>query len=1275
MLTSSGTVFSQDFDLVSPEQKLAQEVSIGVASAEQFEALVKDAGVTLSPFFDKNFDIDGKFGELKSGEKVRDWDEVAKGAGAAGSIFAAAYAVWRRRRSEELVKLRSGEETEITKFFEDNFDLSTEDAKLKNGTVVTDWEVLAKEKGLPAGGVLLGGLYAIWRRRKKGDKDYGVFQSIYEKTLGKYKGWREFRRQAYAEVEATKKSEVAVNIKKLTKPTPPQKVAGVETYERNKAEIKRLEVEVKNNQQKMLDLEINFAGEKEWRIKYAEKYEKWATNRSNPLSSRKTYQKFAQKQRNIVEEKRKQKDLDILAVKKENNGLSKSIRTLTSSNKKYETKFKQYQKELAKYNTGLEIYNQTKKVIRNNVAKKYADWDNVSYEFWQADYQKRLDTQNYTQNSTNLAKKVSEELANIKVAKQENYLKMLKETLAKFSFKSSSDFSKVFLAKVAEEKKTGQASGIGKRVLNSLEDLFVMSKQSNYFGKQVNELKGYFEYQTALKKLDNELTQKTANQLEMEDLEAKLAYDNNVTYKEYAKKTVKPGYRVTWTHKDYWLRNKKKIGKSSNLIHSHRFSKYAASLGQNNMSYTPEIEANLKKLAIAAHKERIKSYKGWENWYKVHPLEDAAKKKVWRDELEQLKLAEADRKAELKAQIETLKTAQAEITKNVWASKEWIESTQEERTVSSLTDDIVAAELTMPMAQISASDKTAEMEELRAKSEQLRQDFLVKEKPVYKDQFKFDLNVAIGGIINMIKKNATPEEQQRISNRYNNQAKAFHAEVIAAGKSMNTLGRMESKQDEILSFRVGNKTIVANGGRPVNTPTSKNSQPNYYPAPARTGELVTDAEEPAPKDAQEVYNQARTQVTSLDVKKIAKTNARVGALNLKTIKTESGFKLLWNSLKESTKETFINLHAPLKASGHRTADALWAYNKGEQGVWRTLGQYLGNMAGGFAGFFGQATGGAAQQVIIAAGFDDELASLMTSLLSTKGGEYLLLALEKGEAGMAWLEANDPALARDLQALLGGTEFALMFSGGSATKQSLKKIRSVLTNIAKEVEWYKVIIRNKLRSLGTDIKNLRHYFDSNNQLAFEAVGVDGKKYMFKKAELDNLSTQKSVGKGSAVNMIQKKLTDLSKSFTDPKNINRDNVGKLIKLSENLDGHTIEKHVGKSDEFLINRVKNNVVQGKGDIPSTTFHDLATAEKAIRDAFKTSSGQKMIKNAIQFGKNGEIREFQKIFDLGIDLGKGFKASRKGVGLMSEHLTKLKLVIKPNTNGGFKIITSYPI
>ena len=84
-------------------------------------------------------------------------------------------------------------------------------------------------------------------------------------------------------------------------------------------------------------------------------------------------------------------------------------------------------------------------------------------------------------------------------------------------------------------------------------------------------------------------------------------------------------------------------------------------------------------------------------------------------------------------------------------------------------------------------------------------------------------------------------------------------------------------------------------------------------------------------------------------------------------------------------------------------------------------------------------------------------------------------------------------------------------------------------------------------------------------------------------------------------------------------------------------------------------------------------ATAEKALRDAFKTPEGQKLIKNVVQFGKNKKVARFEKVFDVGRDLGKGFE-SVNGVVKSTPKLTKIKVILEPNTKEVFRLFLHFP-
>ena len=285
--------------------------------------------------------------------------------------------------------------------------------------------------------------------------------------------------------------------------------------------------------------------------------------------------------------------------------------------------------------------------------------------------------------------------------------------------------------------------------------------------------------------------------------------------------------------------------------------------------------------------------------------------------------------------------------------------------------------------------------------------------------------------------------------------------------------------------------------------------------------------------------------------------------------------------------------------------------------------------------------------------------------------------------MAWLEATDPALARDLRALVGIGEFALMFTGAQGTKKGLSSLKTSLKQLKYKVEWYKVVINHQLEKSGQQLNELTQSFTSEGQMILSGVTKDGSGVNYRAVDLDDYAkqnglTQKSVGGG--VSGATKTLTSLSKSFENIANITRTNVSKLLELSEKtvknptVNGHTKLKHVAKSDEFLIDRVQENIRQNK-KIPATSFHDLATAEKAIRDVLQTTEGQKLLKNVILKSKNKVAMRFEKTFNLNTDLGYGFEALGGEVQKMKDGLTKIKLVLETDKNGGFQIISSYPV
>ena len=87
-------------------------------------------------------------------------------------------------------------------------------------------------------------------------------------------------------------------------------------------------------------------------------------------------------------------------------------------------------------------------------------------------------------------------------------------------------------------------------------------------------------------------------------------------------------------------------------------------------------------------------------------------------------------------------------------------------------------------------------------------------------------------------------------------------------------------------------------------------------------------------------------------------------------------------------------------------------------------------------------------------------------------------------------------------------------------------------------------------------------------------------------------------------------------------------------------------------------------------------ATAEKALRDVFKTPEGQKLIKNVVLKSKNGQLQQtFERTFKINRDLGKGFESSNGAAWRINQPLTRVQLILKPIGKGGFEIISFFPV
>ena len=121
---------------------------------------------------------------------------------------------------------------------------------------------------------------------------------------------------------------------------------------------------------------------------------------------------------------------------------------------------------------------------------------------------------------------------------------------------------------------------------------------------------------------------------------------------------------------------------------------------------------------------------------------------------------------------------------------------------------------------------------------------------------------------------------------------------------------------------------------------------------------------------------------------------------------------------------------------------------------------------------------------------------------------------------------------------------------------------------------------------------------------------------------------------------------------------------VAFLERLDaeGHAIEKHVGKSDQYLRQRLRREDISA-----ASTFNDMAEAESAIRSVLLKRG------DLVQAWLNTE-RSYKKAFynrmdkPIGRVLRRGWNAPRTG------NQTRVVLIRDNDYATGFYILTAYP-
>ena len=125
-------------------------------------------------------------------------------------------------------------------------------------------------------------------------------------------------------------------------------------------------------------------------------------------------------------------------------------------------------------------------------------------------------------------------------------------------------------------------------------------------------------------------------------------------------------------------------------------------------------------------------------------------------------------------------------------------------------------------------------------------------------------------------------------------------------------------------------------------------------------------------------------------------------------------------------------------------------------------------------------------------------------------------------------------------------------------------------------------------------------------------------------------------------------------------------RSIDSYELLGGHTIEKHVGKTEKWLRERLDTDP-ELRGEKFASSFYDKALANRAQMQAVKTYKGR-----IDDWLRGGSGRPLTLDIDLGEPAGIVVTRGRSGHTVSS----KVRVVIaRDNTAQGWRVLTSFPI
>jgi hypothetical protein len=749
------------FDPIVPQERLHDIVQIGTITPTQFETLDKATIATILERNDvqfllrKHFELLGMYGETKEGLFLRtpdDWSKYGNKVSLNGITFQKVYDVWFREKIQYQSELLSGKEEDLDAFFEKYFS-STEENRLTDGRIIgkdVSWSIFAYERGLPIAAGLLLAMYPLWWKKRKEDplEDWGGLEDIYAETfktnhenygnfyvtlradnrIYRYDNWFpriwKFWQKANAKQENALRfsngaKEIVSTAKNyISQRTNQQKTGFQNTLRKVLAKLSPEELRSMDNGTFDSQALSQFVEDIDYDTPLNElfPYQPPPIPPSDEIRLL-TADAFLEEYEPLFEERQKRDYFKTTLL------LAEALfqKTIGDQKRHCDERIKAIETEIIKSVQTIGELEQKVDPLKNPI-QAHAEVYSEEFETRFDDLLQKLDKDHlehvkYIHNqwtpllsSPNHRERIRAQ-ANLE-GNLAYYEKEYKKARTKIKdYRSGKFFRDLACAKKTQKKSRDTFNNSQKQKRNAYQAkrkdmpswkrvfqyLVGLESAGNnvFFKSERSSLLHLKVLQKEKQSLENLLRTPSPYGEEIKKLETQLQTTNHHSFEEYLART---GIQNTnWVVKDDWLRKKKNIGRSC-CYWGQKYARYAQALMAGFSPYEERKIDVLREAAQRSHAERMRAYKGWEGFYKEHPLTHETKMSTFRSQLQALQVMETERKQLIKEQIETLEKRVSDKIQSAFTSAQWLIKTPEERLKDPLTEVILEAEINQSIA-------------------------------------------------------------------------------------------------------------------------------------------------------------------------------------------------------------------------------------------------------------------------------------------------------------------------------------------------------------------------------------------------------------------------------------------------------------------------------------------------------------------------------------------------------------------------------------------------